>query len=148
MRATQVSISLSKRVAVLTGNPIVGDAKETNKALSQEWKTMDADEREVLTDRLRREHFKAEAEGMKDELTTSQQRERFLQDQADSLSTLVSPWSPCYEMSLIKPPGHTAQRSCRPYHAGHAGSAGECCGSCCEHVLHLQFGCDRCLETT
>jgi hypothetical protein len=88
----RVCISLSKRVTILTRNAIVGDAKETNKALSQEWKSMETDARDALTDRLRREHFKADAELMKDELTTSQQRERFLQDQADSLSTLVSPW--------------------------------------------------------
>ena len=107
----RVAIPSSKSATILTRNSIVGDAKETNKILSKEWKEMDSDERDALTDRLRREHFRGDSEVMKDELVTTQQRSKFLQDQADSLSTVVSPWCPDYELSLIKPPGYSAQCS-------------------------------------
>jgi hypothetical protein len=50
---------------------------------------MTDDARAAMKDQLRRELFKSDRNIFKDELVSTHQRERFVQEQADALSTLV-----------------------------------------------------------
>jgi hypothetical protein len=51
---------------------------------------MSDEEREAIKDRLLREHFRKDSNSLKDDLETPNQREKFVREQGEALSTLVS----------------------------------------------------------
>lgn len=67
--------------------------------LSTEWKEMTDDARAATKDQLRRELFKSDRNIFKDELVTTHQRERFVQEQADALSTMVGFYYTVWEVA-------------------------------------------------
>jgi hypothetical protein len=62
---------------------------------------MGHDARAAMKDQLRRELFKSDRNLYKDDLVTTHQRERFVQEQADALSSLVGFYYTLSRMLLI-----------------------------------------------